>query len=752
MGWSPLASAEILLNDSTDAAPLQGAKLTFTIDAASVTSATQTLSLVHYDQVRDEWRVLIAAANVAASLTADIDTSGNYALVYADKAPHLVKPPAARGGATLTGVANPCATAPETCTLTKRSFVLDPPTVLPSGRTVATLTTEGATQTYPSGTAVQAFIDEQLNLADGRVLVDPPFATDLLIYRNLDGTLGTADFHLAPTPQAAAVILRDGVDHIRVVDYPGRIDRGTLVGADGGRVPGDGVVSLDIPSGAAVEPLHASVVSMSDVDLARFGTINGFRIAGGFKFTLTRTNPPAEQEGVLYADPELLKSARASFLVEGSASQVIVAQVLPATPFGQLVRLAAIASPTSTQKLFQTRVLTSAQLPLDGIVREGEYLVLAANEPIAYAYGNVRHGNAGTAVDNARVTAGIGTTLSNALGVTDLTRLDGNFVVPVAAKPASAFSLQPRSAVSGDGAISVASTSPDADTYVNFGVLELTIQPPQLVSLTPADGAVLDVTTAFLPRAQFNVAIDAASVANGLRVVNLTTGAAMNGTLSASGTSVTFNPSEPLVPGARYSVTVAPTIRAATGAPFGQTVVHQFSTHALPPNNTTIRPERIRITVPDANGKSIISGSAGSLPVGAQAIAVRRGRFFIVTYQTEVTSADGSFSFEAGHRDARDRITLDDRIDLRILDPVSKAIVAVIELTPFVFPDGRGFVAPAGRATRFTSADGVTLTIPEGTFDVATTIRVEAATKEAVSEGVENFDTDLTHHASFRVD
>ncbi|MFL6246086.1 MAG: Ig-like domain-containing protein [Thermoanaerobaculia bacterium] len=746
LGWSPLASAEIVVDDSSDPAPLPGAKLTFAIGTSST-----PLSLVRYDRERDEWRVIVAVA-VAASNTFDIDTSGNYALVYADSAPQLAKPPAARGGAVLAGVSNPCASSPEICTLTKRSFTLDPPTVLPNGRTVATLTTEGATQTYPSGTAVQAFIDEQLNLADGRVLVDPPFATDLLIYRSLAGDSGVADFHLAPTPQAAAVILRDGVDHIRIVDYPGRIDRGTLVGADGGRVPGDDRISLDIPRGAVAEPLHASAISLTDSDLARLGGVAGFRVAGGFRFSLTRTNPPAPQEELTYAEPELLKSATASLFVSGSASQVIVAEVLPRTQFGVMLRLAAIASPSANQNVFLTRSIPFAQLPLDGITRAGEYLILVPNAPIAYAYGNVRHGGAGTAVENARVTSGIGApVMSNAFGVADLTRIDGNFVVPVAAKPAAVFSLLPRSPVSGDGAVTLGGSSPDPDTYINFGVLPLTIQPPALVGLTPADGATLDVTAAFIARAQFDVAIDSASAAGGLRIVDVTTGAALTGTISVNGANVSLNLTQALRPGTRYAITVAPTLRGVNGAPFGQTVVHQFSTHALPPGNTTIKPELIRITIPDANGKSTISGSPGALPAGAQAIAVRRGRFFIVSYQTEVTNANGSFSFDAGHSDARDRISIEDAIDLQVLDPVSRAIVAVIELTPFVDADGRGFIASPARTTRFTSADGIALTVEENTFDVPTPIRVVAAARETAAE-VTNFDQELTFHAGVRIE
>ncbi|HEU4888730.1 MAG TPA: Ig-like domain-containing protein, partial [Thermoanaerobaculia bacterium] len=659
LGWSPLAAAEIVVDDQTDPAPMPGAKLTFVLDEATaqaIASALQTLSIVQYDSERDEWRVATAAASVATGhkVSIDLTASGNYALVYADKAAHLAKPGDARAGAALASVVNPCLTTPEACLFTKIDFVLNPQAVLPNGRSTATLTTEGAgaTQSYPSGTAVQAYIDEELNLADGRVLIDPPFATDLLVYRDLAGTTGMADFHLAPTPQAAAAMLRDGADHIRIVDYPGRIDRGTLIGADGGRVPGDDAVTIDIPSGATTEPLHAAVSSLSASDVAGYGSIPGFRIAGGFNFTLTGTAQPQPIDGVVINPPQLIKPARATFSVSPiPTAQVILAEVLSSTPYGVMFRMIAATTASTTvdvpgAKIYTTRA-ADAGVPLGGLVREGRYLILAADSPIAYAYGQVRGGSGtGLALANARVISGIGSPMTAPLGVAELTRNGGVFVVPVASAPALPYSLQPRTATSGDGAVAVATAAPAADTFVDFGALVLSSQPPQLVSVTPDGTSEVDVMQPFVPQAVFNVAIDPASVTNGIIVRNITTGTTMTGTISAAGSTVKLTPTQPLQAGADYSITVAGTIRALNGAPFGRTVIKQFRTRAVP-NNTTIHPELISITIPDANGRSTISGRPGALPTGSQVLAVRRARNFIVSYGQTITATDGSFSFDA---------------------------------------------------------------------------------------------------------
>ncbi|HEX2835651.1 MAG TPA: Ig-like domain-containing protein, partial [Thermoanaerobaculia bacterium] len=715
LGWSPLASAEVL-NVTVPST------LTFTIHANEVRTAAQVLSLVRYEADRDEWRVEVAAVNVPDDglVTHAISRDGHYALVYPDAAPHLAHPPAPHGGAALAGV-TPAAT---TENMAARQFSIEPRAILPNGRAVATLVTEGTTQTYPSGSALQATIDEQLNLADGRVLVDPPFATDLLVYRTLAGDAGVADFHLAPSAQAAVVTLRDGIEHVRIVDYPGRIDRGALVGAEGGRVPGDGSVTLDIPAGATTDALHATT---SSLDPASFGSIFGFRIAGAFALALTNATDSQ-------ADATLVLPARATFAVSGSVTNdVLVAEVVNDTPFGAIVRMVAIAERTGT--LYTTRSIDSTQLPLDGIVRGGRYLILVADAPVAFAFGQVRNAS-DVAIANARVTSG--------LGVNSLTSLTGLFVLPVPARPASPFALSARTANAGEGAPKSASTAPDAGTFADFGVLPFAAQPPRLLAVTPDDVEV-PVSTSLVVRAEFDRAIDASSIANGIRVSSID-GSAVAGTVSAAGNNVTFVASDSLRAATSYIITIASTIRAANGTPLGEAVVKAFRTPALPAGNTSIHPDRIRITLPDENGRSIISGLAGALPANAQAVAVRRNRQFVVGYQATVAS-DGSFSFDAGNGHASDRITTTDRIDLQVIDPISHAIIAMIELTPFVSADGRSFLAMPDRETHFVSADGFRVTVPVGAFDVPTTIGVLPSSRSAF-DGVPSFANELAFATS----
>src|SRR5207237_742232 len=187
----------------------------------------------------------------------------------------------------------------------------------------------------------------------------------------------------------------------------------------------------------------------------------------------------------------------------------------------------------------------------------------------------------------------------------------------------------------------------------------------------------------------------------------------------------TFTPTQPLQPAASYTITVSPTIRGTNGAPFGQGATAQFRTRALPAAGANVDPKKIQITIPD-NGVSIIRGTAGALPAGAIALAVRRERNFVTQYQS-TAGGDGSFNFTAGSVDVPDRITTDDLIGLQVIDAVSHAVIAEIPLTPFATLEGDGFLAPVDRATTFTTIANIGITVPAGAFDQPTVIRANPA-------------------------
>ncbi|HEX8408777.1 MAG TPA: Ig-like domain-containing protein, partial [Thermoanaerobaculia bacterium] len=743
LGWSPLASAVISTSDTITG------HLTFDVPQSELTQHAQSLTAVRYDDSRDEWRVLVPVVNVNSNkATFDVSGAGAYALVYADRAPKLKTPPAPVTGAVLQGAVDPCATG--TCPeLIATSFPLDPAVVLPSESTVATLNIRGTDpHLFPSGTAVQAYIDEELRLVDGGRELDPPFATDLLLYRNLAGDLGVAAFNLAPSPRAAEVTLEVGFDHIRILPYPGRLDRGTLVGPEGGRVPADEKVSVEIPTGATQAELRATATSIADAQ--SLGPVAGFTIVGGLNLSLQQaaTTPDLDGDGKPDAPArvELTRPARATFSLTAQqaalGTQFVLVELLDQTPFGQRVfRLAAEMQSLDATR-WTTKSIDREQLPVDGIIREGRYLLLAANAPVAFAKGIVRLGAGGPAAADARVT-------TPTLGVADLSRLTGIFNVVVPATPATPFQLTPRSATLGDGASYTHTSSPAANAIVNVGDLLIVAQPPQIASTIPAANAT-NVNPATTVEVTLTPGIDATSVnATTLSVIDTTTGTTVAGTVTAVGNLAvrwTMPSGNSLRAGTRYTVAVAPSLRGTNGTPLGQAHTFSFTTASVVTSNE-LHPERIHITIPDANGLSRITGLAGALKTGWLAVPVRRNRDFFTRYSV-VANADGSFALTIG-TDPRDRLTIADEIDLRVLNNAG-ALAALFPLTPFVSEDGKAFVVSKGRAATFTSADNITITVPEGAFDKATLVEVRPSSP-SVFAAVPRIATELLIGASIEV-
>ncbi|MBV9186747.1 MAG: Ig-like domain-containing protein [Acidobacteria bacterium] len=782
LGWSPLAAAEIHLVTPA-AAPMGGATSSLAFQLSSdVAASGRTISAAAYDAARDAWDVVQPVVSIGSNGTATINVSlpatsadstgansgtAAIALVYPDIAPYAA-PPAPVAGGSLTGIADPCA-AGACPPFTAKSFTLNPPIVTPNQRTVATLVIDGSATSapqFPSGTAIDALVNEELRLVDGSILTDQPFSTDLILYRSLDTKSATADFHLAPSAKASQVTLQIGFDHIQILPYPGRLDRGTLIGPAGGRVPSDEQVQINIPTGAATEALHATASSMTANDLAQFGSINGFQIVGGFTLTLD----PAATTQQPFTSTQLLKSANATFTVDpavvGNAPQLILAEVVPQTTFGRIFRLAGpMAAPqpiaSSTLLHVTTATINAATLPVDGIVRPGQYLLLLASQPIAFATGTV-------SLSTGNVVAGAAV-VSSTLGVRDLSRTTGIYNVPVIAKPGAPFALTPLHPSLGDGVPYTATASPDPAAIVPVG-LTFAFQPPALQSVTvsgPQGGINLitnngaaGVSLSTGVQAIFSQSLDPASVTPGSITVTSSNGQTVKGTTTASGPALTWTlaPGTKLAVNSNYSVQISGSVRGAHGTPFGSTAVYTFSS-VTQLTSTQINASKIRITIPDSNGISTIIGDAGALPtVPPEAnvwsvVARRRGKDFVTQYQAQAHT-DGSFSVTigtcGGGGNCVDSVTIKDHIDLEILN-AAQNIAAIIPLTPFVTADGNGFIAPADQTSTFTSKDGVTVTVPAGSFDQPTVVSVAKINDDAPFAAIPTFHQDMNLYGAVQV-
>src|SRR5262249_1730960 len=200
--------------------------------------------------------------------------------------------------------------------------------------------------------------------------------------------------------------------------------------------------------------------------------VDGFQGVGGFTLALD----PADATQTFSA---LVKPAMATLTLDASVqgAQLILTEVLPSTAYGRVFRLAdrmnAPQPIASTSKVSVTTAPVDVSvLPVDGIVRAGQYLVLRVLQPIAFAHGGVRL--AGSAyLSGAEV-------IPASLGVRDVARNGGIFAVPVVAKPAAPFSLTPVHPSFGQGVTYVHAAAPDPDQIVPIGDLLFTLQSPAL--------------------------------------------------------------------------------------------------------------------------------------------------------------------------------------------------------------------------------------------------------------------------------
>src|SRR5260221_2754709 len=500
---------------------------------------------------------------------------------------------------------------------------------------------------------------------------------------------------------------------------------------------------------------------MTATDPQSIGGVAGFHVAGGFTLSLSvaGANTPTVDlngDGIPDVIPvTLLKAAQGTFTIDlarfaTATRQVVIAEMIDKSSFGALVRLAATTTPAATPApgvlIVTTDAIDPTKLPLDGIVHDGRYLILTADNDVAFAWGQVRLGSpTGVAVSNVLVKAGIGSTFDSPLGVRDLTRSGGFFALPVAAGTSTPFSLKPRSVATGDGDPTVAASAPAKNDKVAFGTLVLAPKPLQLVSISPNKTEV--PTSGFQAVATFNIAVDPASAAGKMIVKNITTGTVVPGTVAGDGgIHVTFTPAQPLASGSTYSIVVQSRILSTGGAPLAAGGSATFTTPVLPSGNSNIDPTKIQITIPE-NGVSTIRGTAGALPVGAVALAIRRNQYLVEQYQRQVGSdgtSDGSFSFNIGKAGGADRVTINDHIDLPIQDAISHSTISILPLTPFVTKDGLGFAAPPDQTVTFNAVPplSVSVTVPAGAFDTATIITVAAAPK-ADFAAVPSFDTEL---------
>lgn len=762
LGWTPLAAVDVRLEDASgalpdgEAAPFAPGGVRLELPLPDWVQPTDALLAVRYRLAGGAWLTLdepeLASGPAGEPLArVALVGPGSVAVVLADEGATAPPWPEPGAGRVLRGVELPTE-MPEL----EGELELDPPVIPATGRSRALVVARSADgeSPWPSGTAVQAYLEERLLLAGGGEVVESPFVADLLLYRpRLDyevpaagdaGSVGAVEFVVSPSERAASVLLDVGYENIALYPFPDALERGQVLGSGGGTVSSADGVELTLPEGALPSRTAVEATLLDADELAALSPVAGFdtlaavRLDFGGQVLARRAtlslDTPAGTPQAVPGDPRLVLAELVEASADGRGSYAKLAARMSRIDGGGRLEAAPEA--------------TGSGLPLDGIVRESLYLVLSAQAPVAYATGFVRAPN-GAGLTAARVTA-------DGLGTADVAKLGGRYatVVPTAAG-SELTALHPTLDERGTAPLPVLQPA-------DIVILDITVSPvpPVLEGVEPApEAAGVLVTTAVSVR--LSKALDPTTVGPGTLTLVLAdangnpTGAVVSGAVSLEpgGTLVVFNSTLPLSPGRRYVARFSGAVTGAAGTPYtGGPYDWRFRTSDIAAPGGQIHPERFHIRLP-VNGVAEVYGDPGALPTvpeGTTPWAVSPWVNSAVADPVRGTfSADstGGFAGTVGHP-PQFPITIESDVWVTVFDHNGDT-AAEFRLGVFTTPDGRGFVAPPGESVEFTTADGVTVEVPEEAFDVPTVVRIE--TLDPATLGVED-DLGLAVGGALRID
>jgi RHS repeat-associated protein len=749
LGWTPLAAADVRL-EKGDGTPLPEGlaspfaagrvRLTISLDAAPPTGAS--LQAVRYDLESGLWLTLPAptvVSNGTTSASFPLAGPGTVALVVADTL-EAIRPKVLPAGAGegLVGADLPASRPP-----LAGSIALTPGIISPTGRAAARVEAWSTAGTpWPSGLAVQAYLDEKLVLASGAELLEAPFSTDLVLYHSTlataeaqnapAGSAGAMTFQVSPSPRAAQVLLETGYENIRIFPFPEQLERGQILGPAGGSADSSDGVELILSEGALSDRTVVQVRALSPTERQAY-SVAGFDLLGAIEVDLG---------GRTLARPGALR-LRASAGVEPDSvadPRTIVAlwNGTPADGRGAFARLAARAhwldaAAGERPTISATPEPAVTDLPLDGIDREGIYLVLRAQAPLAFATGFVRAGS-GIGFEGARVrTAGLGTA--------DLSRLGGRYAIPVPVAGGTIEALHPTLDEKGTATIA----SPLAAGAV--ASLDIVIRPvgPSVGTPSPANGAV-DVPVRTLVTLLMSESIDATSVSSTSLRLELgdsegkSTGIFVDGSasLAVDGRTIVFTPRYPLSPGRTLIARFAGGVRDLGGTPYEGPVpfLWSFRTSTAVVTATEVHPEKFHLRMP-SNGQAELVTDSGAVPSGWLVVVEIEGPVAETSPFQRTADSNGQVTGFVGAPPAFP-VTIATRLWARVWNPADPEVPAErFRLGPFASEDGKTFVAPAGEETVFVDQDSNEVTVPDGTFDLPTEVRIETLPGSALGISLE---------------
>ncbi len=677
LGWRPLATVHVGLPDGVALDP--PATLIFS-------GATADAVIASWDETAHLWRA------EASGGTVPVAGAGTLALLAADTAP--TSPGAAVPGAPLPS-AEPADPGALTATLD-----LDPPVILPIERALGTVTVTAA-QPSPSGLAVEALLDEVLHIVDGRVLVVPPAATDLVLYREPDGAMA-ARFGIGASDAARRLALDEGSKTIHVRTLPAGLRTQDLVGPGGGSLLTPEGLGLEVPPGALDRMVGVHLAAHA-VDALPLPAPAGLEVVTAA--TLDMGEVP------------LLAPATLGFPGAGLADEPCLV-LTPVEVDGETAwRLVGPAALSEGRVLCGPEVLPD--LPASWVRSSGVYVLMrSTGEAWGLLSGTVLDvdGEPGSAVCRVDATGGL----------VQLTAADGSWAQ---AAPAGAVALRAERLDTRDtGATSAVAT---AGEHLGGIDIALEVVAPRVVATSPADGAAS--ASATTPVAvDLSEPLDPDFVQPSSLIVEVVVGTTPAQSwpgqlaLSADGTRLTWTPDERFPPACQVLVTVGGELRDRQGYPLDGGD-HRFGfgveRFLLP---TDVDPTKIRLYVPGRDpahpGHAVVEGEAGAVPGDVWLWVEDLDHDAPVT--TVAAGQDGAFTLLLDPFDGAYGVAPGDRLLLHVLDSASlDDDLGVVPLRPWLTLDGLGawFGIDGGD---FTTVEGVGVSVPYGALPDGGSVKV----------------------------
>ena len=667
LGWSPLAAFDV----RAGAVTATSGALSLSIEGLGEPAGS--VALASYDREAHAWKLDAALSIEAGTTSASLAHLGSFAIVVPDAtdAPALPAP-----GAPLPGV------AAGTISPALVAFGAGQPQVLPAagGLVEARIVLPSATP-LPSGTVLSIVVSESYNLTAGPVASTAARLEDVVLYRAPLPAVATGDsaapsslgasFALTPSRSYGPATLARGNVHVDVL--AGREDRRGKVGGRDATSVAHGGATLTVAAGARAENTVVDVEALSLPDyVPRSGEV-----------------VPLAALGVDFATAALSMSAELAVanLTAAAEDTLLLAR---------LERVDGVAWPVAVA-IGSARgadwVLAAGE-GLEGIKREGEYVVYRAATPLGFVEGTT------TAAD-APVPALVSI---EGLPFLALAGQDGAYRIP--AKPGS-VSLRARVLGTNLAGSATADVTAGETATANIPLQGVVT----VATVTPENGAI-GVARSTQITLSASAPLDPATIVPA--TFTLFRGQPPNQVeiafrLVPNGDSgVAVIPELQLQPATEYTFQAAG-LRDIYGAPVA-VAPSRFTTKAeVPP---VVDTGKITFSVPDTGGQVTIDVPPDTLTPGSTVLITNEGNGSVVSF---TVGNDGSLHDSMS-------ASIDDRLTITAIDPIGAS--TTFTRSQFVGADGTVAVGPGGGVVR--GAGGVELRIPDGALERGATFKVSA--------------------------